>query len=257
MSQNRALSSDDVRTLQAELDGGGTPTVWFTSSAVGVQEGRSGKVIALDDGFEGDFIQVRPAGSKDVLSFSAGEVTLVKPPRKPKQPEAAAKAEPKPNPPATKSGTATKSAPPTESAAGETAKRTSSAQAKRTSPAATSQSGPSAERSGPAQRPDDAAKPRSAAGTQRKPRQRTGATVTLTADHTGQWSVEVSSGKKRVLRPRPVSAASVAQAASALHNDVAEAVEPLLAAAREDQQARVEQLQQELAEAQRMLDELG
>src|SRR5919201_3769747 len=93
MSQARALSSDDVRGLRAELAAGGTPTVWFTASAVGVTEGRSGKVIALDEPAEGDFIQVRPAGSKDVLSFSAGEVTLVKPPRK-KADSAAASAKP-------------------------------------------------------------------------------------------------------------------------------------------------------------------
>lgn len=82
MSQARALSSDEVRGLREQLAAGETPTVWFTPAAVGVQEGRSGKVMALDEPAEGDFIQVRPAGSKDVLSFSVGEVTMVKPPRK-------------------------------------------------------------------------------------------------------------------------------------------------------------------------------
>ncbi|GAA2790057.1 hypothetical protein GCM10010470_25880 [Saccharopolyspora taberi] len=100
---------------------------------------------------------------------------------------------------------------------------------------------------------DSAAKP---AAARRKPKQPAGATVTLTADQAGQWSVEVSTGKKRVLRPTPVPASAVAQAAKSLHADVADAVEPLLEAAREQQRVRVEQLQQELADAQRMLDEL-
>ena len=47
MSQARALSAEEIRGLRDELTGGGTPTVWFTAAAVGVPEGRSGKVIAM------------------------------------------------------------------------------------------------------------------------------------------------------------------------------------------------------------------
>ena len=79
----------------------------------------------------------------------------------------------------------------------------------------------------------------------------------LTADENGQWSVEVNTGKKRTLRPKTVSASAVAHAAKALHEDVAAAVEPLLESAREQQRARVEELQRELADAQRTLDELA
>ncbi len=81
--------------------------------------------------------------------------------------------------------------------------------------------------------------------------------MTLTADQEGQWSVEVSTGKKRVVRSTPVAANAVAQAAKALHADVAAAVEPLIDAAREQQRARVEQLREELAAAQAALDELA
>lgn len=233
MSQARALTSDEVRGLREELAAGGTPMVWFTASAVGVPQGRSGKVISLDEPAEGDFIQVRPAGSKDVLSFSAGEVTLVKPPRKRKEPQQSAPS----------AAVKSKSTP------------AAAAQAK-SEPAAK----PSASTAKPAAKPaapkPSEASPSSAGGARRKPRQPSGATVTLTADQTGQWNVEVTTGKKRVLRPTPVAASAVAQAAKTLHNDVAEAVEPLLVAAREQQRARVEQLQQELADAQRMLDDL-
>jgi hypothetical protein len=234
MSQARALSSDEVRGLREELAAGNTPTVWFTPSAVGVPAGRSGKVIALDDPAEGDFIQVRPAGSKDVLSFSAGEVTVVKPPRKRKQAEAA-----EPAPTTASSVKPRGSAPAAKPPAAK-------------SPAAEAQSVSSS-----LDKPSDTAGARTpASGARRKPRQPSGATLTLTAGPEGQWSVEVSTGKKRVLRPMPVPASAVAQAAKALHEDVAEAVEPLLEAAREQQRTRVAQLEQELADAQRTLADL-
>ncbi|QIZ34461.1 DUF6319 family protein [Saccharopolyspora sp. ASAGF58] len=239
------LSSDELRELREDLSTGTTPTVWFTGSAVGVPEGRSGKVVALGEPAEGDFIQVRPAGSRDVLSFSATEVTKVKPPRKkaaPPEPPAKSAAKPR-----------TADAPPAKPPVGR-AKPT----AEQAKPAA-----PAKPRAAAASAPAGAstsAKPAGDAAPRRKPRQAKpigGATVTLTADQDGQWSVEVSTGKKRVVRPTPVAANAVAQAAKALHDDVAAAVEPLVDAAREQQRARVEQLRAELAAAQAALDELG
>lgn len=254
MSQARALSAEEIRGLRDELAGGGTPTVWFTAAAVGVPEGRSGKVTALDDPAEGDFIQVRPAGSKDVLSFSAGEVTVVKPPRKRKEPEPAAGKGP--------TGTAAGSGPAKSAgsakSAGPAAGKTPSA-ASTPSSAAGASAAAGSRSTGPAKAADAGeAKKTPGSGTARRkpPKSPAGATVVLTADDGGQWNVEVSNGKKRVLRPMPVTASAVAQAARSLHEDVAAAVEPLLDAAREQQRDRVERLQQELADAQRMLDEL-
>ncbi|MDA3643231.1 DUF6319 family protein [Saccharopolyspora indica] len=227
------LSSDELREIRDELNAGTTPTVWFTGSAIGVPEGRSGKVISLGEPAEGDFIQVRPAGSKDVLSFSAAEVTKVKPPRK----RAAAPEPAKPAPSAAKPKTVGATLP----------RVTTAAQAK----PAPSAAKPAA----------DAAKPSAEekSATRRKPRPPKpvgGATVILTADDDGQWSVEVSTSKKRVLKPTPVQAGAVAQAAKELHEDVAAAVEPLIEAAREQQRARVEQLRAELAAAEAALDDL-
>ncbi len=241
MPEARPLSSDDVRELRKELTAGTTPTVWFTASAVGVQEGRSGKVVALDDSEEGDFIQVRPAGSKDVLSFSAGEVTVVKPPRKRKEEPTEVPRRQAPKRPTT-SGSASeaaKVAPERKSGTqgqGKTSARTSEGASASSSVTAAGKSGTSESR--------------------RKARQPVTATVTLTATPEGQWTVEVVAGKKRTLRPLPVPASAVAQAAKVLHEDVANAVEPLLEAAREQQRTKVEQLQQELANAQRLLDDL-
>ncbi|RKT85567.1 hypothetical protein SAMN05421805_11831 [Saccharopolyspora antimicrobica] len=232
------LSSDELREIRDELNAGTTPTVWFTGSAIGVPEGRSGKVISLGEPAEGDFIQVRPAGSKDVLSFSAAEVTKVKPPRK----RAAAPEPAKPAPSAAKPKTVGATLPRVTTAA--QAKPAQSA-AKPATPAKQAEAAkPSAEEKPAARR-----KPR-------PPKAVGGATVTLTADDDGQWSVEVSTPKKRVLKPTPVQAGAVAQAAKALHDDVAAAVEPLIEAAREQQRVRVEQLRAELAAAEAALNDL-
>ncbi|MEV4733835.1 DUF6319 family protein [Saccharopolyspora sp. NPDC049426] len=228
------LSSDELRTIREELSAGTTPTVWFTSSAVGVQEGRSGKVIALGEPAEGDFIQVRPAGSKDVLSFSAAEVTQVKPPRKKPTPEPAAK--PAAKTPASTPSRATETKPAEKPAA-----KPAPAPAAKSSTQAT-------------------AKPADNSAARRKPRQVKqpvgGAVVTLTAGQDGQWSVEVANAKRKLVKPTQVPANAVAQAAKLLHDDVAAAVEPLIDAAREQHRARVEQLRAELEAAEAALEEL-
>ncbi|MFL6144211.1 MAG: hypothetical protein ACJ72N_20395, partial [Labedaea sp.] len=82
MAQLVSLSDEDLTVLRAELAAGRPPMVWFTSAAVGVPAGGSAKVVAFADTAEGDFVQVRPTGSKDVLSFSPSELTRTRPPRK-------------------------------------------------------------------------------------------------------------------------------------------------------------------------------
>ncbi|TWG09170.1 DUF6319 family protein [Saccharopolyspora dendranthemae] len=224
------LSSDELRAIREELSAGTTPTVWFTSSAVGVQEGRSGKVIALGEPAEGDFIQVRPAGSKDVLSFSTAEITQVKPPRKKPTPEPAAKSAAKG--PAGKPSQDTAAKPPDK---------------------------PVAKPAAAAKPPATTTKPGESDAARRKPRLKQpvgGAVVTLTADDNGQWSVEVANTKRKLVKPTQVPANAVAQAAKVLHDDVAAAVEPVIEAAREQHRARVEQLRAELEAAQAALEEL-
>src|SRR5579863_9063756 len=73
------LSEADIQSIAADLGRSVQPMVWFTSLAIGVEEGRSGKVVTLGNPDEGDFVHVKPTGSKDVLSFSPTEVTLTKP----------------------------------------------------------------------------------------------------------------------------------------------------------------------------------
>lgn len=251
MSNARALSTDDIRGLRDELAAGGRPTVWFTSSAVGVQEGRSGKVVALDEPAEGEFVQVRPAGSKDVLSFSAGEVTVVKPARTPRKETPPKSSAASTSPADAKSGAARSASPSSSGAKATTAK---SAGAKSTS---TESAGTTSAKASTTSAKTGSTSSGTTSATKAKPKSPAGATVTLTAGQDGQWHVEVSNGRKRVVKPTPVSASAVAGAAKELHEDVAQAVEPLLEAAREHQRARVEQLQRELSDAQRMLDELS
>ena len=76
------LSDTEVRRIAADIDAGRPPTVWFTADAVGITEGRSGKVVALADPSEPDYLRVRPTGSTDVLAFSPTELTLARPARR-------------------------------------------------------------------------------------------------------------------------------------------------------------------------------
>jgi hypothetical protein len=81
--------------------------------------------------------------------------------------------------------------------------------------------------------------------------------VVLLASAEGEWTVEVTVGRKRVVRSLPVQPANVARAARSLPAPVTEAIEASLAAARERQTERVEQLRAELEAAQLALRELG
>lgn len=75
------LSDNDITQLREALDAGKPPTVWFTGRAVGVEAGKAGKVVSLATPAEGDFIEVKPTGSQDSLSFSKAELTLNRPKR--------------------------------------------------------------------------------------------------------------------------------------------------------------------------------
>jgi len=228
MAKKSGLSAEDVDSLRSQLDGGTQPPVWFTAAAVGMEAGRSAKVLAFTDPPEGDFIQVRPTGSKDEMSFSPAELTLEKPPPR-KKPATPPPAQPE---------------PPRETEV--IHPYLPEAPVK-----------PAAPKPKPAAAPVEPAAPKPAA---RKPSAK-GATpevtVTLVTAGEGEWTVEVLQGTRKAIRPTPVSPAAVAQAAKLLTPEVAEIVEGVLNAARAQQLARVEQLRAELEAAQKALDDLG
>ncbi|MCM6778600.1 DUF6319 family protein [Nocardia sp. CDC159] len=245
------LSDTEIRQIATDIAGGRPPMVWFTAAAVGVPEGRSGKVVALGDPAEGDFLQVRPTGSKDVLSFSPTEVTLTKPARRTpsatgqsaKQTKATRKdtavTMPSTVPPSVAPSPTPPSPAPAESASAEP------------KPAAS----PAADK--PAAKSAPAAKPKEKAGPAARKAKTPEVTVTLSGTADGEWTVDVVNGKKRTVRGLAVSGSAVAQAAKLLHPEVAEVVDSVLESVRSTQRAKVEQLQAELEQARKMLDELS
>ncbi|WP_405177870.1 DUF6319 family protein [Nocardia sp. NBC_01377] len=252
-SRPKPLSDTEIEQIATEIAGGRPPMVWFTAAAVGVAEGRSGKVVALGDPTDGDFLQVRPTGSKDVLSFSPTEVTLTKPPRPspPAQKSAAPKTTTRKDPPVTQPSTvtsvATPSTPPsvvTANAAADSADSAAKAAAAKPGPAGTAGT-------------TGTAAPKPAKAPAARKRTAPEVTVTLTGTPDGEWAVDVVNGKKRTIRGLPVTSAAVAQAAKVLHPEVAEVVAGILEAARGVQQAKVAQLQAELEEARKLLEELS
>jgi hypothetical protein len=230
------LSTEQIDQLRTELADGGLPMVWFTPAAVGVDAGRSAKVVAMNEPAEGDFIQVRPTGSHDELSFSPNELTMDKPPRRKKT------TEPEP-PPAPK--------PAAPAPVGELL-------VVRERPARKSAANPAIAAAKPAAAtapvPGDATPAKPVRGRQRPPAP---ITVTLSSTPEGEWTVEVQTGSRRAVRPQPVPAGAVASAARALGGDIEAAIEGALSAARAQQRARVELLEAELSAARQALAELS
>lgn len=227
------LSAEQIAQVRAEVDAGRTPMVWFTPAAVGVDAGRSAKVVSLTEPYEGDFIQVRPTGSHDTLSFSTSELTMDKPARR-KGPAEPTKPKPAPVP-----------APaPTDEllVVRERPTRKPTAKAVATEVRAPAQT---------------VAEPPPAKPQRGRAKQPAPITVTLSSTTEGEWTVEVQSGSRRTVRPQPVSAGSVAAAARALGGDIEQAIEGALTAARTQQLAKVSQLEAELAAAREALAELS
>ncbi|MEV6278456.1 DUF6319 family protein [Nocardia sp. NPDC051832] len=245
----KPLSDTEIEQIATDIAGGRPPMVWFTAAAVGVPEGRSGKVVALGDPSDGDFLQVRPTGSKDVLSFSPTEVTLTKPPRNPEKAVSSRTAQPK----STTRKESTVTQPSTMSSA-----------ANQPAPAPVADSlkpiGAHPESSEAGADAKAAAKPAAKAPVKSAAVRKAKApevTVTLNGTSDGEWTVEVINGKKRTVRGLPVQSSAVAQAAKILHPEVAEVVSGILDAARQVQEQKVAALQAELEQARRLLDDLA
>ncbi|ASR38396.1 hypothetical protein BAY61_29165 [Prauserella marina] len=79
-------------------------------------------------------------------------------------------------------------------------------------------------------------------------------TVTGTAD--GEWQAELKHGSKWVARGLDIPAAAVSRAAKELHADLSVPIDEVINAAREQQQAKVAQLEAELEQAKQTLAEL-
>ncbi|WP_300008442.1 DUF6319 family protein [Pseudonocardia sp.] len=79
-------------------------------------------------------------------------------------------------------------------------------------------------------------------------------TVSGTAD--GEWQAELKKGSSWITRGLPVTAAAVSRAAAELHPEVAEPIDAVIGAAREQRAARVAALEAELEQARKALAEM-
>jgi hypothetical protein len=227
------LSEQDLAAARAELAEGRPFPVWFTAAAVGVPVGGSAKIVSIGEPAEGDFVEVRPTGTKDTVFCSPNELTRARPPRRRAQKAADRPADRPVDKPVEKPLPAP--APP--------APKRPARQEIPAPPPDRNGSAPAAEEKAPA-RPRTVARPAEV-------------TVTLSSTVEGEWTVEVVTGRKRTVRPTPVQPAEVAKAARSLPPAVAEAIESSLAAARQRQIERVERLRAELDAAQRALQDLS
>lgn len=104
----------------------------------------------------------------------------------------------------------------------------------------------------PQQRPKPS-KPKS--GSARKTRSVT-LTLTVTGTADGEWQAELKHGSTWVARGLEVPAAAVSRAAKELHDELSAPIDEVINAAREQQQAKVAQLEAELEEAKQALANL-
>ncbi len=246
MTAPGALTDHDVAAVRDEAATDKAVTVWFTAAAVGVPAGGSAKVVAVGDTAEGDFIQVRPAGTRDTMFCSPNELTRIRPARRSAARAAQQAGTPAPSTGARATGSTGGSAPPAVE------KPHAAPVGSRAKPAA-KEPVPAAGSAAPAG-PSGSVH---VAGSRRRVPRSGEISVSLKALADGEWTVEVLVGKERIVGPVPVQAADVAAAARSLPPTVAEAVEASLEGARQRQRDRVEQLRAELDAAQRVLDELG
>jgi hypothetical protein len=235
-----ALSEQELAAARAELAEGRLFPVWFTAAAVGVPVGGSAKIVSIGEPAEGDFVEVRPTGTKDTVFCSPNELTSTRPPRRRAQ-----KSQPDATPPqAAPRSTEPSTEPPP--------RRARPAQPQDAVPARAEPATSAPERNGSA--PPVPAEKKPARGRAARPVE---VAVTLSSTADGEWTVEVVTGRKRTVRPTPVQPAEVAKAARSLPAAVAEAIESSLAAARQRQVERVERLRAELDAAQQALRELS
>ncbi|GAB2999968.1 DUF6319 family protein [Amycolatopsis acidiphila] len=81
-------------------------------------------------------------------------------------------------------------------------------------------------------------------------------TLTVTGSADGDWQAELKHGSTWVARGLAISAAAVSRAAKELHGDLSTPIDEVINEAREQQKAKVAQLEAELEQAKQALAEL-
>jgi len=82
-------------------------------------------------------------------------------------------------------------------------------------------------------------------------------TLTVTGTLDGAWQADLMHGSTRVVQGLSVPAAAVSKAAQELHPDIAEKIDEVINAAREQHESRLRELEAEVAKVKQALAELG
>ncbi|SER32746.1 hypothetical protein SAMN05216188_110100 [Lentzea xinjiangensis] len=82
-------------------------------------------------------------------------------------------------------------------------------------------------------------------------------TLTVTGTAEGEWQADLVHGTQRVVSGLVIPAIAVAKAAKELHEDIADGIESVLEAARDQHRTRMEELEAELARVKAQLAELS
>ncbi|WP_019852808.1 DUF6319 family protein [Actinopolyspora mortivallis] len=101
-------------------------------------------------------------------------------------------------------------------------------------------------------------------GSKKKGRKQSGArktrsvelTLTVSGTADGEWQADLTHAGKKIVQGLPLTASSVSKAAGELHTDISEAIESVLAEARQQHEARLAELEAELQRVRKTLEEL-
>jgi hypothetical protein len=82
-------------------------------------------------------------------------------------------------------------------------------------------------------------------------------TLTVTGTLDGAWQADLMHGSNRVVQGLSIPAAAVSKAAQELHPEIAEAIDEVINAAREQHESRLRELEAEVAKVKQALADLG
>nr|CEL16626.1 hypothetical protein [Kibdelosporangium sp. MJ126-NF4]CTQ89023.1 hypothetical protein [Kibdelosporangium sp. MJ126-NF4] len=82
-------------------------------------------------------------------------------------------------------------------------------------------------------------------------------TLTVTGTLDGAWQADLMHGTSRVVQGLTIPAAAVSKAAQELHPEIAEKIDEVINAAREQHESRLRELEEEMAKVKQALADLG
>ncbi|WLP90747.1 DUF6319 family protein [Gordonia sp. NB41Y] len=250
--KSSGLTPEDLETLAAGVTAGKRVTVYLADPvpSLGLEAGASARVVSVD----GSTVTVSPKGVDDQLPFEANELQRTRvsatTPAATRRRPAAAPITSGPSQPRTAAP-----APPTATANRSKGAAAPKAVTSSKTPAPVPKS-PAEDHIGQLRAQPATPKPTPVRATRSAKSSKASVSVTVTASGEGPWTVVVSTGSKKH-KSTEVSADRVARAMRELGDDVAiDAVDGVIAAAREAAQKRIDELSLELETARAALAQL-